>query len=132
MLGIGKTVEIIHYEKIALSESTMRGRSEYEIVNEGDKAVVSFYLLNYSEDKEKKQPEKSAECANEEVIRILNECKISKWDGFHGKHPKHVKDGTMFSFNAMVNDGWKIFADGSQNFPKNYGVLKDWFRSVLK
>ena len=132
MFGIdkGKT-EIKQYEKILLSESTMRGKSEYERINVGDKANIAYYQYYYSESRENKRPEKSAECGNDEVIKLLSECKISKWDGCHGKHPKHVLDGTMFSFKALVNEGQEIYADGSQNFPKNYGDLTGWLREKL-
>ena len=132
MIGIvKKNVEITNYERIVLSETAMRGKSEYEVVNKGDKAEITFYQYRYSGNEEIKTPEKSAECDNEEVLGILNECKIAKWDGFHGKHPKNVKDGIMFSFNAFVNDGWKIHADGSENFPKNYAALTNWLREKL-
>ena len=128
---VKKNIEITGFERIVLSECTMRGRHEYEIVNDGDKAVVNYYMCGYSNRVEEKKPEKSAECENAEVINILNECKISKWDGFHGKHPKHVKDGTMFSFEAIINNDLKIYADGSENFPKNYSTLTSWFREKL-
>ena len=109
----------------------MRGKSEYEVVNKGDKAEITFYQYRYSQKEEIKTPEKCAECGNDEVLKILNECRISKWDGFHGKHPRNVKDGIMFSFEAAVNEGWKIHADGSENFPKNYSTLTNWFRDKL-
>ncbi|MBP5529941.1 MAG: hypothetical protein J6X80_07820 [Lachnospiraceae bacterium] len=131
MLRVGKNVEITNYERIVLSETAMRGKSEYEVVNKGDKAEITFYQYRYSQKEEIKTPEKCAECENDEVLKILNECRISKWDGFHGKHPRNVKDGIMFSFEAAVNEGLKIHADGSENFPKNYSTLTNWFRDKL-
>lgn len=131
MLRVGKNVEITNYERIVLSETAMRGKSEYEVVNKGDKAEITFYQYRYLQKEEIKTPEKCAECGNDEVLNILNECRISKWDGFHGKHPRNVKDGIMFSFEAAVNEGWKIHADGSENFPKNYSTLTNWFRDKL-
>ena len=131
MLRVGKNVEITNYERIVLSETAMRGKSEYEVVNKGDKAEITFYQYRYSQKEEIKTPEECAECENDEVLNILNECRISKWDGFHGKHPRNVKDGIMFSFEAAVNEGLKIHADGSENFPKNYSTLTNWFRDKL-
>ena len=132
MFTIGKkNVEITNYEKVVLSETAMRGKSEYEVVNKGDKAEITFYQYRYLQKEEIKTPEKSAECGNEEVLGILNECMISKWDAFHGKHPKNVCDGIMFSFDAIVNEGLKIHADGSENFPKNYAALTKWLREKL-
>ena len=40
MLRVGKNVEITNYERIVLSETAMRGKSEYEVVNKGDKAEI--------------------------------------------------------------------------------------------
>ena len=133
MIGIvKKNVEITNYERIVLSETAMRGKSEYEVVNKGDKAEITFYQYRYLQKEEIKTPEKSADCGNEEVLGILNECMISKWDAFHGKHPKNVCDGIMFSFDAIVNEGLKIHADGSENFPKNYRIFREWLYESIR
>ena len=50
----------------------------------------------------------------------MNNCSVIRWDGFHGEHPKNVKDGIMFDFTATVNGGQTIYADGSANYPKGY------------
>ena len=55
-----------------------------------------------------------------------------KWNGFHGKHPRNVRDGEMFTFAAVVNEGEKISADGSENFPKNYRELKERLHVLLE
>ncbi|MBO4411374.1 MAG: hypothetical protein J5794_04230 [Lachnospiraceae bacterium] len=40
-------------------------------------------------------------------------------------------DGIMFRLEAFVNGGRRIFADGSQNFPKHYRELTDWLYQTL-
>ena len=50
----------------------------------------------------------------------MNACDVPHWNGFHGAHPKNVQDGIMFSFEASVNGGQVVSADGSANFPKGY------------
>ena len=62
-------------------------------------------------------------------LELMNTCGVICWDGFHGKHPKNVKDGIMFDFRATVNDGQEIHADGSENFPKGY---HDFVRELNK
>ena len=64
--------------------------------------------------------ESSVPCDAQTMIELMNTCGILRWNGFHGKHPKNVSDGIMFRFEATVNGGQGIFADGSENFPKGY------------
>ena len=54
------------------------------------------------------------------MLELLNQFPVMKWNGFHGKHPRGVLDGEMFSFQATVNDGVTIRAEGSANFPKGF------------
>ena len=65
------------------------------------------------------------------MLKLLNDCGISTWNGFHGKHPRGVKDGTMFNFKAKINGDTEITADGSQNFPKHYRDLTDGLYKLL-
>ena len=60
---------------------------------------------------------------------IIEDHRIRKWDGFHGKHPRGVLDGDMFSFEAVINDGETIHADGSANFPKRF---REFCRAVYQ
>ena len=64
--------------------------------------------------------ETSTLCDMQTMIKLMNACDILGWDGFHGNHPKNVKDGIMFRFEATVNCGQMIHAEGSANFPKGY------------
>ncbi len=111
---------IVSFEKIEWNISGMRSIRNYEIVNKGDTADIAEYEMYYRDRKEERRLLRNAECRTEELLKLLNECSIMKWNGFNGKHPLGVKDGEMFSFEAEVNDGEKIKASGSANFPKHF------------
>ena len=105
---------------VTLRESGMRGSTEYEIVMNDDKAEISFYWIKYTQGKDCRELDRRAVCSKDTVIRLFNDCDIMSWNGFAGKHPKGVLDGTMFTFTATVNREEKIYAHGSENFPKHY------------
>ena len=65
------------------------------------------------------------------MLDLLNKCSLLSWDGFHGKHPKGVKDGIMFSLQAVLNGGKTIKAEGSENFPRHYRDFTDGLYSLL-
>ncbi len=118
--------EIRSFEKINLRISGMRVMQEYEILCRGDETEISLYHLYYANGKDERRIEKSAVLKTEEMIEILNSCKISGWNGFKGEHPKNVSDGDMFRLEAVINEGERIYAEGSANFPEGYsGFLKE-------
>jgi len=108
------------FSTVTLRESGMRGSSEYEIVMNDNKAEISFYWINYTQGRECRELDRRTVCSKDTVIKLLNDCNIPSWNGFVGNHPKGVLDGTIFTFNASVNQGEKIYAHGSENFPKHY------------
>lgn len=112
--------KIESFEKIAWHISGMRGICDYEIFPKEGVAEVFEYQRCYGKDKDDRRLERSGSCSVEEMLDLLNECNVFGWNGFHGAHPKHVKDGEMFSFEATVNDGTVIKAEGSANFPKHF------------
>ena len=124
-------MKIDSFETVTLRESGMRCTTEYEIVRKGDAAEVSEYSIRYDGSVDRRVLEARAECPLGDALMILNDCKIGLWDGFHGKHPKHVKDGIMFSLNATVNGDRKIRAEGSENFPKHFRELRDGLHAIL-
>ncbi len=126
---IRRSYPITQFSRIGLSMSGMRNIMIYEIIRNGSTAELSVYEKNYG--KEERVLRGKAVCPVEEVIKLLNTCEISLWDGFHGRHPRHVKDGTMFTFTAEVNDGKKIQAIGSQNFPKHFQIFYGWVRNIV-
>ena len=123
--------EITQFESLTVRFSGMRLTSEYEIVSDGDTSEISLYYFNYADGSEKRVLEKNVTCGTQEVIDILNECNAGRWNGFHGKHPRGVLDGTVFSLTASVNGGQQLKADGSQNFPKHFRDFEQWLNDKL-
>ena len=113
---------ITSFESVEFKLSGMRFTNIYEIFSKDGKAELSLYNLYYGAETEedRKRLEKRVVTDNQTIIDLLNECNIIKWDGFSGANPRGVRDGYMFTFTAVVNDGKRIYANGSNNFPKHY------------
>ncbi|MBQ8610679.1 MAG: hypothetical protein IJ412_03110 [Oscillospiraceae bacterium] len=122
-----KTITSI--ESMTLTLQGMRFCNVYEITNEDGKTELRRFRKVYSNGADALELEASAVCDITEFIGLMNTCGVICWDGFHGKHPKNVKDGIMFDFRATVNDGQEIHAVGSENFPKGY---HDFVRELNK
>ena len=129
-VGFSKTVTSV--ESVTLSLNWFGGASDYEITNRDGEVEIKYFNDEYYEDEgfvsEIKQ---TATCDEEKFIELMNNSKVMKWDGFHGEHPMGVMDGTSFSFTAVVNDGHKIYADGSQNFPDGYNEFFVGLHTIL-
>ncbi len=119
------------FEMVTLSTRGMRCADDYEIVKKDKTAEVSQYKISYREGKDERILMRRAAVGENDILQMLNNCSILSWDGFHGKHPRGVKDGIMFSFSATVNDGKMIKADGSQNFPKHYRDFTQALHDIL-
>lgn len=113
-----KTVTSV--ETMTLTLRGMRGGFVYKFEHEGDVAELQRHRETYRDGEDMLVLEASAPCGVQTMIDLMNTCGILRWDGFHGKHPKNVSDGIMFRFEATVNGGQTIIADGSANFPKGY------------
>ena len=122
-----KTITSI--ETMTLTLQGMRFCSVYEITNEDGKTELKRFRKVYSNGVDTLELEASVVCNITDFIELMNTCGVIGWDGFHGKHPKNVKDGIMFDFRATVNNGQEIHADGSENFPKGY---HDFVRELNK
>ena len=109
----------------------MRFTTEYEIVMKDNDAEVVEYAIRYEKNEDKRIPQRQTLCSADRILKLLNDCELVSWDGFHGKHPKNVKDGIMFSLNATVNGDRKIRAEGSENFPKHFRELRDGLHAIL-
>ena len=107
----------------------MRYMHEYEIIIDGEEAKLLFYENAWAD--EERIPLKQILCSKDEILQLLNDYTVFRWDGFFGKHPRNVSDGEMFLFQALVNEGEKIRAEGSENFPKHYSELKNSLRKLL-
>lgn len=120
------------FEKITLRVIGMRYDIEYEILNKPPKAVLSLYQISYKDGSNKRVIEKSAVTDTEMMLEIFNLCKVIRWNGFHGNHPKDVKDGVMFKFQAEVNEGQIVYAEGSENFPRGYHEFVSTLNLILE
>ncbi len=71
----------------------------------------------------------------EDMLCRLNDlfeaCQIQKWAGFRGSNPSGVLDGSSMSFEAVLADGTKISAFGTNNFPKNYHEFAKALRRLI-
>ena len=122
LFGCGEKAQkaVTSVETMTLTLRGMRGGYVYKFDGEGDATELRRYRETYSGGEDELVLESSVSCGVQTMIELMNTCAILRWDGFHGKHPKNVSDGIMFRFEAMVNGGQEIFADGSANYPKGY------------
>ena len=127
-----KAKQIEAFERITLRENGMRGSIEYEITSDGSTAEVVQYGIRFRYPDDERIAERQATVSIDEVLALLNSCRLLSWDGFHGAHPRGVRDGIMFSLQAVVNGGTVIKAEGSQNFPKHYSDFRDGIYEMLK
>lgn len=124
--------KIESFEIVTLRISGMRHVTEYEIVMKDGKAEVSRYEIRFTQGKNVERVlEKSVVCGEEKALKLLNDCKLLSWNGFHGEHPRGVKDGTTFTLKATVNGDKQIYANGSQNFPRHYRDFTDGLYDIL-
>ncbi|MGI6265068.1 MAG: hypothetical protein ACOYJY_06355 [Acutalibacteraceae bacterium] len=123
--------KIESFESVMLSISAMRYMIEYEIVMKGTGAEISMYGIGFPGGERTRRLQKRTVCDTQTALKLLNDCALLSWNGFNGPHPKGVKDGTMFTLKATVNGGKKIYAAGSQNFPKHYRDFTDGLHALL-
>lgn len=126
-----KLPRIEAFSAVTLRLSGMRGAVEYEIISCDGGAEVSLYEIRYVRSTAERCLKKRAAVRSEDVLRLLNTCRLLSWDGFHGAHPRGVRDGTVFSLRAEVNGGKTIKADGSQRFPKYFREFRDGITDML-
>ena len=99
--------KIESFEIITLHTSGMRYSADFEIVMKGGVAEVFQYQIRHRYPENERILEKRVSVGNDKTPVLLNNCKLLSRDGFHGKHPRGVLDGIMFSLNAIVNGGKK-------------------------
>ena len=126
-------VKITSFEIVTLHLSGMRFTHEYEVVMQGKNAEVAKYEIRYEKEKGRvRVPVSNTVCSTDSVLKLLNDCEVAAWDGFHGAHPKDVKDGIMFSLKATVNGNKNIQAEGSENFPKHFKEFWHGLDAILR
>ncbi len=124
------TIKELKY--LTLRLSGMRITEEYMLLSDGVQTEVLYCELTYRDGEEEKIRKRHTVCDTQTVLDTLNRFGIMQWDGFYGKHPRGVLDGTAFQFAAVVNGGQKLSASGSQNFPRHFYELEAWFYGLLK
>ena len=67
----------------------------------------------------------------DELIRILNEYEVYKWDGFD-KVDKNVLDGRSFTLSIWINDEDNISAHGYMKYPGNYKEVRGAFDAFFE
>ena len=67
----------------------------------------------------------------EELLRIVAECDLEAWDGFHGSNP-NVLDGESFSLELGYADGASVSASGENAFPEGYFGAVDRLNAVFE
>ncbi len=125
-----KKKKIDSFERIELRISGMRSVSECEILADEKDAKLLYYQGGYID--QERIPQKEVHCGKDEILQLLNDCDVLRWDGFFGKHPRNVSDGEMFLFTAVVDQGKKIRAEGSENFPKHFFAFRKGLREILE
>ena len=128
-----KKPPITAYTSLSWNISGMRVTREYEILHKGEDTEVSEYELRcVTGGGRDRQLLRRVLCTEQRMLELLNAFDIMKWDGFHGKHPRGVLDGEMFTFRATVNDGVSIRAEGSANFPKGFREFRSAVHLLLE
>ena len=133
LFGCGRETQknVTSAETMTLTLRGMRGGYVYKFEGESDVTELRRYRETYRSGEDEFVLESSVPCDAQTMIELMNTCGILRWNGFHGKHPKNVSDGIMFRFEATVNGGQEIFADGSENFPKGYREFVRALNSML-
>lgn len=126
-----KRETVASFSEVRLRLSGMRITEVYEILCRGGAAELSLYRLSYENHEENYHLQQRVTAPAGDIIELLNRCGVIRWDGFYGKNPRGVRDGTMFRFSATVNGERKISADGSNNFPKHYRDFTAALREML-
>ena len=129
LLGCGdKAVgTVTSVEEMTLTLHGMRGSYVYRLETDGENARLCRYRERYRDEETVLEPDAGTSVALQTMVDLMNTCHILSWDGFHGEHPKHVQDGIMFRFSAVVNGGETVQADGSANYPEGY---HEWVRTL--
>ena len=104
-----KREQITSFSEIRLKVSGMRLTEVYEILCCGDDAEVSQYWLSYKNHEDNYNLQKHVTVPAADVIDVLNQCGILKWDGFRGKNPpnnfpKHYRDFTDVLYRMLNTD----------------------------
>lgn len=131
MFGSKKKKDVSAFEKLTFSLSAMRYHHEYVITRDGDNATLEFYNGYFRHDEER-ESEKTVSLSAAEIVKLLKDCGVDRWDGFSGKNPRGMLDGIMFNFTADLGEEGRIYASGSNNFPRGYSDFRDALEAIIR
>lgn len=112
--------EVTTVESALLRLTGMRFCSEYEIAREGADCEIAVYNILRQKGEDERVRLAGIRLPASAVVSLFNRHGLSGWDGFVGPHPEDVLDGIMFRFQASVDGGKTIRAEGSENFPEGF------------
>lgn len=129
MNALFKKDKSVEFDNFRIELSQMRGIEIYTAQRTTTGVKLEYYMPNrqyneqtgeYDETKMYLRVIKGDQQLYEEICQWLSEYKVKRWDGFHGANPIGLRDGTMMTFEAVMSDGERIYAHGSNNFPRHY------------
>lgn len=123
---VSRAEELASFERVTVRLSGFRVPETLVIVRSGDKAEIARHELD-----EDRPPERQAVCRAEDMLDLLRFCGLPAWDGFDGKRPPGLLDGTDFRLEAEVNGGTAVRARGSARFPSRFRTLTGCLHAIL-
>ncbi len=123
-----KTMHLSYSNGYGMYENT-----RYDLVKRADGYYVTIKPSGIPDEEE--QEAKVLDEDIDRIVKILNDNKVIKWDGFH-ESDKYVLDGDSFSFSLTTYEGISISASGYMRWPDNYrnvrGTLVEIFDAYYK
>ena len=120
-----------------------RGMSAQQYVCEGYRTEDGIHLVYYiSTETWDYKTSEHVECRNivraidgdeklfQKLCALFSRCKITEWEDFHG-YDSRVLDGSSMSFKAVLTDGTKVNAGGTNSFPENYSAFTQELRKMI-
>ncbi len=120
--------EILNSNNIVLMFRFSNMRSSYYYIFTINEVEKSLKSLGYED-----EVLFETDLDNEDISKIKNAIvsnRVNTWDGFD-KADNRVSDGEMFTLDLKIND-IKIYANGSNSFPKNYREFKNKINEIIK
>lgn len=119
------------FKSISLNVSgTMIGEIySYKIEEKNKKyyLIVEYTGINNNKPYKKSLKEETVK----EIEKLIKKYDVDKWDNFN-KVNQDVLDGESFSFNLEYKNKNKVYAEGSNSFPKNFFEFKEEYNDIIK
>ena len=108
-----KEKNITSYESVFMRISGMRLTQEYEILHKDSGSEISDYWMRCaSSGGMERDLQRRAFCPDSQMLELLNQCDIMKWDGFHGKFPSVQSSVSLWNFGDRIRSRSKA-TDGN-------------------